>query len=189
MRFLIALILLSIFTGCSSSIDIETVELRTDGLTYYKGTSKLVDGTVTRKFENGRLAEKVTYESGKQLGKWFSYDYDGNYVTHGYGVELDQQIISTNEKLNLSNTTLSIHNEGDYRSASIALRDDLPEVTIRQLLQFRNSIFALYSGKHQFKDVDIYYKSNQYRFLNLDYSSNISLDTTKSNDRLIINVR
>ena len=187
MRIFLA-ILLMVFVGCSS-IDIETIEQRPNGLTYYKGTDRLVNGIVTRRFEDGGLAEKANYTSGKQVGKWFTYDYQGNDFTHGYGIELDQQIINDNRKMNLANVTLSINVEKDYQYASIALPDITPNTAFGQVLQLRNSIYDQYSKQHHFKDVFIFYRSTEYRFTNAQYSGNICLDTTLSNDDIIINVR
>src|SRR3954470_15389845 len=98
MRFLTFISLLTIFS-CSSSIDSDSIELRGDGLTYYKGTGNLVDGLVIRKFQDGHIAEKLTYKSGKQIGPWTTYDYQGDDFTHGYGFDLDKQIIIDHKKL------------------------------------------------------------------------------------------
>lgn len=179
---------LIIFIGCSS-VDIEAVELQPDGLTYYKGTNRRVDGMVTRRFENGQLAEKTNYKSGKQIGKWFAYDHQGNDFTHGYGIGLNQQTIRANRKLDLSNVTLSINIEKDYQYASVALPDNSPNIAFAQVLQLRNSIYTNYYENHHFKDVFIFYRSTEYRFLNSHYTANISLDTIISNDGIIINVR
>jgi hypothetical protein len=182
------IILLLIFVGCSS-IDIESVEQRTNGLTYYKGTNRLVDGTVIRRFENGVLAEKANYKSGKQIGDWFTYEQNGKVFTHGYGIDIAQKIINNNQNLNLSNANISINVEGNYQYASVALTENAPNVTVAQLLQLRNSIWHEYHADYRFKDVFILYGLNQYRFLKSDYSSKVSLDTVKTNEGLIINVR
>ena len=188
MRLLIFISLLILF-GCSSSIDIDSVESRPDGLTYHKGTNDLVDGVVIRKFENGRVAEKLTYKLGKQIGKWSSYDYNGNDFTHGYGFDLEKQIIIDNKKLNLTNVTVSINVEKNYRYASVSLPDTSSDIFISDFLNLRNSIYNRYSQKHDFNDVFINFKRNEYRFLNASYSANLFLDTVKSNEKIIVNVR
>jgi hypothetical protein len=188
MRLLTFIFLLTLF-GCSSPIDINSVELRPNGLTYYKRTNNLVNGLVTRKFENGRVAEEVTYKSGKQIGKWSTYDYNGDDFTHGYGFDLDKQIIIENKKANLSNVTVSVNVEGNYQYASVALPETFADISISELLNLRNAIFNQYSEKHHFTDIFINYKRKEYRFLNTNYSTDLSLDTVKSNENTIINVR
>jgi hypothetical protein len=167
----------------------QDIEMRSDGLTYYKNTNELVDGKAVRKFEDGIIAETANYEKGKQVGKWNSYDHQGDDFTHGYIIAIAEEIISSNKNLQLANATLSINFEGDYKYASFGIPGNSPEPGNADLLNIRNIIFKKYKDNHQFKDVFIFYKDKQYRFEKVNYFVPISYDTVKINDGIIINVR
>jgi hypothetical protein len=188
MRTLIFIFLITLIS-CSSPIDMNKIEDRSDALTYFKGTNKLVSGTVIRKFEDGRVVEKDHSKEGKQLGKWFSYDYDGNDFNHGYSILLDPGVIAANKNLNLTNSTLSFNIEGDYKHAALELPANSLKPGKSDLLALRNSIYNRYKGEYEFNDVYIFYRKEQYRFDKSNYSQTTVYDTILNSDRIIINVR
>ncbi len=83
MKFILAISLL-LFASCKNHIDVDNTEQREHGLSYIKGTNKLVDGKVVRK-SGGKMIELQSYKDGKMIGPFFQYD--GQVVTKGFGIE------------------------------------------------------------------------------------------------------
>ena len=140
------------------------VEEREDGLTYYKATDSLVAGTVIRKFETGRTAERNHYENGKRIGDWFAYGYSGEDFMHGYSVELDTAILNNNKDLILINSTLSFTTEYPYKYAALFIPDISSSPTQLDLIKLNNENSAVYKNNYEFENIHIYYKRFQYRF-------------------------
>ncbi|SHE42868.1 toxin-antitoxin system YwqK family antitoxin [Flavisolibacter ginsengisoli] len=180
-------ILFVILVGCSTT-DMNNIEVRSDRLAYYKGTDKLVDGTVIRRFENGRIAERMNYKSGKQLGKWYTYDYDGNDFTHGVAIALNDRIIIAYRQFDLSKADFSINTEDTYKYASLELPSPAFKPGIQELLRLRTEIYNQYKDEYNFRDIYIHVGAEEYRFDKEIYSEVISSDTVKTNDGLMINV-
>ncbi len=180
---------LLIFLSCCST-DITSIEEREDGVTYYKGTNKLVEGTVIRRFENGSVAEKMTYQSGREVGSWSTYDYQGKDFTHGIFLLLNESIIATQPFFSLSKAQFSINTEGEYTYASLSLPMLSFDPSLADLLALRTAIYTNYKDDHHFRDVSIHLGNKEYRFEKEVYPKDVlTTDTIEANDRLIIHVR
>ena len=119
MRYFIYISLL-LLTACKNKIDINNIEQRQHGLSFIKGTNTLVNGQVIRKFENGKLAELYNYKDGKAIGDWYAYGYQGEIISHGFGVDAKQYETKISNT-DLTYSFLSINIEGSFAFASLYL--------------------------------------------------------------------
>jgi hypothetical protein len=109
---------LLLLTACKSQIDINTIEQREHGLSYIKGTNKLVDGEVIRKFDNGRIASRESYKDGKAIGNWYAYGFDGETVSQGFGIDA-KKYEQKFSNVDLTYSFLSINIEGSFAFATL----------------------------------------------------------------------
>ena len=176
-------------TACKSQIDIDTIEQREHSLSYIKGTDKLVDGEVIRKFENGRIASRENYKNGKAIGNWYSYGFDGETVSYGYGIDAKKYEKSLTN-LDFTHSFLSINIEGSFAFATLYLDNqkyfDEPKI----LLKLSKEVFDDYSTKYKIDDLLIYDKQNEYTISkSATLSDNYKIDTVSGKDKKTIFIK
>jgi hypothetical protein len=184
--FFITLLLL---TACTSQIDIETIEQREHALSYIKGTNKLVDGEVIRKFDNGRIASRENYKNGKAIGDWYAYGFDGETVNYGFGIDA-KQFEKNLSNLDLTYSFLSINIEGTFAFATLYLDNqkyfDKPEI----LIKLSKEVFNNYSSKYKIDDLLIYDKQHEYTISkNATLKENYEIDTVYGKDKKTIFIK
>jgi hypothetical protein len=187
MRLFIS-ILLILFAGCKSRVDIDHVEQREHGLTYMKGTNKLVDGQVVRKFENGRTAEVSNYRNGKPIGNWYAYGYDGEVVSHGFGVDAEKYG-RTLAIADMENAVLSINIEGSFSYATLYVDNNRIFEDVKIMMKLSREIFSDYSN--QYKIGEIYFFDNEHRYTiskSAIDNSNYKIDTVMGKGKKIISI-
>lgn len=195
MKRLLGIILLILFiASCSiDTIDIEAIETRKNGLTYFKATDKLVTGIVTRKFEKGGLAEKVEYKNGKQLGKWYFYDGSEDYIAgQGLSVDYPEKIKKEFSDFDLNNLTLSFDTEGvalPYDHCTINLLESTSNKNLPELIKFTNAIYSYFLDTYKIKRLSIVHGHFYYRFEKLPVDINhFKADTTDHFDDKLIEI-
>lgn len=160
MRTLIYLSFL-LLSACKAEIDIDKIEQREHGLSYVKGSDKLVDGEVIRKFDNGSIAERHNYKNGKAIGEWFAYGYDGETVSHGFGVDV-KKYEKKLANVNLTYSLLSINLEGTFTFATLYLDNKKLFDEPKTLVALSNHVFTDYSDKHGFNEILLYDNEHEY---------------------------
>jgi hypothetical protein len=148
-------------TACKNQVDINTIEQREHGLSYIKGTNKLVDGEVIRKFDNGRIAELSNYKHGKAIGDWFAYGYQGETISHGFGVDAKKYETKL-PNTDLTYSFLSINIEGSFAFATLYLDNQKYFDDLKILLGLSKEVFNDYSTKYNIEDLLIYDKQHEY---------------------------
>lgn len=152
-------------TACKNQIDINNIEQREHKLSYIKGTNKLVDGEVIRKFKNGKTAELHNYKAGKAIGDWFAFGYKAEILSYGFGVDA-QKYEAELPGTDLTYSFLSINITGNITSsfayATLCLDNpkyfDDPKI----LLGISKEIFHEYATKYKIDDILIYDKDHNY---------------------------
>ena len=176
-------ILSFLFISCKSSIDIENIEQREHGLSYIKGTNKLVEGHVVRKFENGKTAELNTYKDGKPIGEWFAYGYNGEVVSHGFGIDAkkyENKITNSD----LTNSFLSINIEGSFSFATFYVDNKAIFEKPKIMLDLSRQIFTDYSTQYKINDILFYDKEHEYSISkSAIINSSYKVDTVNSKDK------
>lgn len=180
MRQLIYISLL-LLTACKNQFDIDSIEQRAHGLTFIKGTNTLVDGQVTRKFDNGKIAELFNYKNGQPIGNWYLYGFKGETVSHGFGVD------AKHYESKLSNIDLTysfiLINESSFAYATLYLDNQkyFDDPTI--LIKLSKEVFNDYSDKYNIDDILIFDKHHKYTIAkSATLSNNYKIDTVKSKD-------
>lgn len=148
-------------TACKPQIDIDTIEQREHGLSYIKGTNKLVDGEVIRKFDNGRIASRENYKKGKAIGDWYAYGFDGEIVNHGFGIDA-KKYEKKLSNLDLTYSFLSINIEGSFAFATLYLDNQKYFDDPKILLRLSKEVFNDYSNKYKIDDLLIYDTHHEY---------------------------
>lgn len=144
-----------LLTACKNQVEISTIEQREHGLSYLKGTNKLVNGEVIRKFEDGKIAELNTYKDGKPIGKWFAYGYQREIISHGFGVDADKYA-SLFPNLDFAYSFLSINIEGPYAFATLYLDSQKNFEDFKLIYELAKEIFSEYSAEYKIEDLLIY---------------------------------
>ena len=182
----ISLILL---LACKNQVDIDTIEQREHGLSYIKGTNKLVDGEVVRKFDNGKIAELSNYKDGKAIGDWFAYGYQGETVSHGFGVDA-KKYESKLPNTDLTYAFLSINIEGSFAFATLFLDNQKYFDDTKILLGLSKEIFNDYSAKYKIEDLLIYDKQHEYTISkSATLSDSYKIDTVSGKDKKTIFIK
>jgi antitoxin component YwqK of YwqJK toxin-antitoxin module len=176
-------------TACKNQVDIENVEQREHGLSFVKGTNKLVDGQVTRKFDNGKIAELYNYKDGKAIGNWYAYGYKGETISHGFGVDA-KKYEADFPNIDLTYSFLSINIESSFAFASLYLDNqnyfDDPKI----LLGLSKEIFHEYSSEYNFEDILIYDKEHEYTVSKSATASHTyKIDTVSGKDKKTVFIR
>lgn len=172
-----------VFAACKSPTDFNQIEQREHGLSYIKGTDSLMDGEAIRKFDNGRIAERTNYEKGKPIGNWYAYGYDGEIVSHGFGIDAKkyQQKFSD---FNLANSFLSINIEGSFAFATLYIDDTMLFKEPKALIDLSKEIFSDYSDKYKIDDILSYDKGHEYTISkSATLSNDFRIDTVSDNDK------
>jgi hypothetical protein len=176
-------------TACKSQIDVETIEQREHGLSYIKGTNKLVDAEAIRKFDNGRIASRENYENGKAIGNWYAYGYDGETVSQGFGVDA-KKFEEKLSNVDLTYSFLSINIEGSFAFATLYLDNQKHFDDPKILLRLSKEVFNEYSSKYKIEDLLIYDKQHEYTISkNATISDNYKIDTVSGKDKLTIFIK
>jgi hypothetical protein len=176
-------------TACKSQIDIDTIEQREHGLSYIKGTNKLVDGEVIRKFDNGRIASRENYENGKAIGEWYAYGFDGETVNHGFGIDA-KKYEKKLSNLDLTYSFLSINIEGSFAFATLYLDNQKYFDDPKILLGLSKEVFNDYSSKYKIDDLLIYDNQHEYTISkSATLTDNYKIDTVSGKDKKTIFIK
>jgi hypothetical protein len=182
-------ILLFLFVSCKSSIDIDNIEQREHGLSYIKGTDKLVDGKVIRKLENGKTVELHNFKDGKPIGNWYAYDDNGKVLSHGFGVDAKKYEKKLNN-IDLTNSFLSINQTGDFTYATFFLDNTKLFENPVLMVNLSKEIFNEYSVEYKFEKVFLYDKEHEYTISkSATINSSYNIDTVKGKDKKTIFIR
>lgn len=189
MKHSLTYIFLLLLTACKHQININDTEKREHGLTYIKGTNKLVNGEVVRKFDNGKVAELHNFRNGKAIGNWYSLGYQGEVISHGFGVEANKyEPLLPNIVLEYS--LLSINTEGAYCFATLYLDNPQLFEDIHLLRRLSKEIFNDYFEKHKIEDILIYDNEHEYTISkNAAANESYKIDTISSSDKKKIIIR
>ena len=176
-------------TACENKIDIDNIEYRQHGLSFIKGTNKLVDGQVTRKFENGKIAELHNYKNGKAIGNWYAYGYKGETISHGFGIDAKKYEAKMPDT-DLTYSFLSINIESSVAFATLYLDTkkyfDDPKI----LLGLSKEVFNDYSSRYNIKDILIYDKEHEYTISqSATTGDNYKIDTVNRKDKKTVFIR
>jgi hypothetical protein len=186
-----ALIFISILllTACKNQIDIDQIEQKEHGLSYIRGTDKLVTGEVVRKFENGRIAERHSYKDGKAVGNWYAYGYDGETVSHGFGID-GKKYEPGLSNVDLTYSFLSINIEGSFAFATLYLDNNKLFNDPKTLVALSKVVFADYSEKYQIDEVLIYDKEHEYTISKTATLTNaFKIDTVRGKDKQTVFIK
>jgi len=183
------IILLFLFVGCKSSININNIEQRDHGLTYIKGTDKLVDGKVVLKLENGKTAELHNFKDGKPIGKWYAYGDNGKVLSHGFGVDAKKYEKKLGD-INLTNSFLSINQTGDFTYATFYLDNNKLFDNPNIMVNLSKEIFEEYSVQYKFEDLFLYDKEHEYTISKTAINNNsYKIDTINGKDKRTVFIR
>jgi hypothetical protein len=172
-----------LFTACKNQVDMDTIEQRAHGLVFIKGTNTLVDGQVTRKFDNGKIAELHNYKDGKAIGDWYAYGYKGETISHGFGVDAKKYETKISN-IDLTYSFLSINIEGSFAFATLYLDNQKYFDDPKILLKLSKEVFNDYSGKYNIEDILIYDKQHEYTISKTaTLSDNYKVDTVIGKDK------
>ncbi len=188
MRYL-PFIFLLFFTACKTQIDINSIEQRQHDLSFIKGTNKLVSGEVVRKFENGRIAERSTYKDGKAIGNWYAYGYQGEVVSHGFGVD-PKKYESTVSNTDLSYCLLSINIEGSLSFGTFYVDNKKLFDEPVSLLAIAKEVFKDYSEKYKIGDILFYDNDHEFTvYKTATISNSFKIDTANRKDKKVIFIK
>ena len=183
------IISLVLLTACKNQVDINTIEQREHGLSYIKGTNKLVYGEVVRKYDTGKIAELSNYKDGKAIGDWFAYGYQSEIVSHGFGVDA-KKYESKLPNTDLTYSFLSINIEGSFAFATLYLDNQKYFDDIKILIGLSKEIFNEYSTKYKIKNLLIYDKQHEYTISKSPMlSNNYKIDTVNGKEKKTIFIK
>ena len=188
MKFILAISLL-LFASCKNHIDVDNTEQREHGLSYIKGTNKLVDGKVVRK-SGGKMIELQTFNDGKMIGPFFQYGPDGQVVTKGFGIDLktyEQAIGGTY----LTNCILSVVQVNNVFSYATVYMDNARVFDEKEkLLLLTKHILADYSATYKIDDLFIFDKNHEYTVSkNAASKTDYTIDTVSRANPVKVNFR
>ena len=182
-------ILSFLLVGCKSSIDIDNIEQREHGLSYIKGTDKLVNGQVVRKLENGKTSELHNFKDGKPIGNWYAYGDNGKVLSHGFGVDA-KKYENKLDSIDLTNSFLSINQTGDFTYATFYLDNSKLFENQNLMVNLSKEIFTEYSVEYKFEEVFFYDKEHEYTISkSATTNSSYNIDTVKGKDKKTIFIR
>ena len=180
---------LLLLTACKSQIDINTIEQREHGLSYIKGTNKLVDGEVIRKFDNGRIASRENYKNGKAIGDWYAYGFDGEIVNYGFGIDA-KKYEKKLSNVDLTYSFLSINIEGSFAFATLYLDNQKYFDDPKILLRLSKEVIKDYSSKYKIDDLLIYDNQHEYTISkSATLSDNYKIDTVIGKYKKTISIK
>lgn len=183
------IILSFILFGCKAKTDIDNTEQREHGLSYIKGTNKLVEGEVIRKFENGNIAELQNFVKGKPIGDWFAYGYSGEVISYGFGVDA-KKYQDKFKSTDLTNSVLSINIEGNYSTASLYLDNKEIFKDTKLLLDMVKEILGEYSDKYKINDIVVFDNEHEYNIAkSAIINSGYTLDTISNQNKMKVRIR
>jgi hypothetical protein len=175
-----------LLTACKNQVDIDNIEQREHRLSFIKGTNTLVNGQVTRKFDNGKIAELHNYKNGKAIGNWYAYGYKGEIISNGFGVDAKQYETKI-PNTDLTYSFLSINIEGSFAFATLYLDNQRYFDDSKILLTLSKEIFKDYSNKYNIGDLLIYDEQHEYTISkSATLSDNYNVDTVKGKDKKTI---
>jgi hypothetical protein len=186
-----ALIFISILflTACKNQIDIDQIEQKEHGLSYIRGTDNLVTGEVVRKFENGRIAERHSYKDGKAIGDWYAYGYDGETVSHGFGID-GKKYQSGISNVDLTYSFLSLNIEGSFTFATFYLDNKKLFNDPKTLVALSKEVFIDYSDKYKIDEILIYDNEHEYTISKTATLTNtFKIDTVKGKDKQTVFIK
>lgn len=187
MRRLLIIIVLFL-TACKNQIDANSIELRKHGLSYIKGTNKMVDGEVVRKAD-GKTIELQTYKDGKMIGPFFQYGAHGQVLSQGFGTE-----IKSYERLlngtDLTNCILSIVQvKDDFSYATLYMDNTKLFNDYEKLIKLSKNIIADYSNKYKLDGLLIFDDNHEYSISkSATINRNYIVDTISRSQPLKINL-
>lgn len=150
-----------LLTACKTQIDIDKIEQREHGLSYIKETNKLVDGEVIRRFDNGKIAERHNYEKGKAVGNWYAYGFDGETVSHGFGVDAKKYEVRLSN-IDMTYSFLSINMEGSFAFGAFYIDDEKLFGEPQKLVSLSKEVFNDYSKKYGVNEILFFDNSHEY---------------------------
>lgn len=173
--------LLLLLAACKTKINLDAIERREHELSYLKGTNNLVDGQVIRKFDNGKIAELHNYKDGKPIGDWFVYGFQGEIVSHGFGVDAKkyETRLPNND---FSYSHLSINIEGSFAYATMYLDNLAYFENPKILLGLSKEIYKDYYDKYKIEDIYIFNGQHEYTISkSATLSDSYKIDTLSGN--------
>lgn len=188
MKFILAISLL-LFASCKNHIDVDNTEQREHGLSYIKGTNKLVDGKVVRK-SGGKMIELQTFKDGKMIGPFFNMAPTGQVVTKGFGIDLKtyEQAIGGTDLTNCILSVVQVNNVFSY--ATVYMDNARVFDEKEKLLLLTKHILADYSATYKIDDLFIFDKNHEYTVSkNAASKTDYTIDTVSRANPVKVNFR
>lgn len=183
-------ILVLTLSACKNRIDINSIERRTHGLSYIKGTNQLVTGEVVTKLADGKITNLQNYKNGQPIGNWYGYGPNGEIASHGFGVEATKYE-SKLKNVDLNHCCLSISVITDS-FAYATLYIDNKQLFDQQkiLVDLSRLIFNEYAGEYKLNDILVFDDEHEYTVSKTAIAhNNYAIDTVIGKQKKTIFIR